>query len=79
MLDISSNALLVSSTEEACSLDPEESWLLAIETWRAAEAVCSAPRSRFAARSCSALFVLLVTCHAMKIATTAAIPRAIEM
>ena len=50
MLDISSSEVLVSSTEDACSLDPEESWLLAMDTWRDAEAVCMAPWSRSAAR-----------------------------
>ncbi len=43
MLDISSSEALVSSTDAACSLAPDERVWLAAETWRAAEAVCVAP------------------------------------
>ena len=39
MLDISSSEVLVSSTEDACSLAPDARVWLAIETCRAAEAV----------------------------------------
>jgi len=45
MLVISSSEALVSSTEDACSLAPEERELLEVETCRAAEAVCTALRS----------------------------------
>ena len=50
ILVISSREALVSSTEEACSLAPEERLWLAMETCRAAAAVCSAPSSRLVAK-----------------------------
>ena len=46
MLSISSSEALVSSTAAACSLAPADSDWLDIDTCPAADAVCSAPRSR---------------------------------
>src|SRR5262245_64854119 len=64
ILDISSSEVLVSSTEDACSLAPEARAWLAIDTCRAAEAVCSEPWSRFCVILARAWFVERMISHA---------------
>ena len=72
MLAICSSDALVSTTEAACSLAPEESIWLADETWRAAAAVWVAARSRFVARFPRARVVERAMSHARTTAATSA-------
>ena len=75
MLAISSSEALVSSTEDACSLAPDDKLWLATETWRAAAAVCSAPWSRLLAKPRSKRLVVLEMSHASKAVSTNAAAR----